>query len=223
MVEIRVADTGVGIPPEALPHVFDMFMQADHALSRSQGGLGIGLTLVKNLVEMHGGTVEAHSAGVGQGSEFIVRLPLLPTRGHSAAGSPEDEPAANLPPCRILVVDDNPDAAQSVVLVLSAQGHEVRSAHSGLEALALARTFRPEVVLLDISMPGMTGYEVARQLRECRDIPQPLLIAMTGLGQEADRRRSREAGLDHHLVKPVDPKALHKLLAAWHAARQTTT
>jgi two-component system CheB/CheR fusion protein len=211
---VRVRDTGVGIPAEMLPRVFDLFTQVDRSLDRSQGGLGIGLTLVRRLVEMHGGTVHAVSAGPGQGSEFIVRLPLLAgapagTGGPARAEPPPPPPAGR----RVLVVDDNADAAQSLALLLELGGHDVRVVHDGLAALKTAEPFRPEVVFLDIGLPEMDGYEVARRLRKLPGTEKALLLALTGYGQEGDRRRSREAGFDRHLVKPVDPEVLRALLA----------
>jgi PAS domain S-box-containing protein len=210
---IRVRDNGIGIAPDLLTRVFDLFVQAERRLDRSQGGVGIGLTLVKRLVEMHGGTVRAHSAGPGQGSEFVVRLPALaePAAGAPARKAEGGEAAAGLPRRRVLVVDDNVDAADSLALLLKLSGQETRVAYDGPTALLVAEAFRPQLVLLDIGMPGMDGYEVARRLREQgRKVP---LVAVTGWGQEEDRRRSREAGFDHHLVKPVDPSALQQLLA----------
>jgi signal transduction histidine kinase len=212
-VVLRVTDSGAGIPAEMLPCVFDLFMQADRTLDRSQGGLGIGLTLVRHLVEMHGGRVEALSPGVNQGSEFVVRLPLL--SGASPAASANGcgtAPAAA--PRRVLLVDDNVDAADSLALLLSLGGHEVRAVHDGPSALRAAAEFRPEVVLLDIGLPGMDGYEVARRLRQCAEVAGTLLVAVTGYGREEDRRRSREAGFDFHLVKPADPQQLAELFAA---------
>jgi CheY-like chemotaxis protein len=210
-VAVSVRDSGIGIPSEMLPRVFDLFTQLDHSLDRAQGGLGIGLTLVHRLVGLHGGSVQALSAGSGQGSEFIVRLPL---RGQLVDRPAKDIKApAPVPIQRVLVVDDNVDAADSLALLLRVIGHETRIAHDGLEALVAARAFLPDVVLLDIGLPGMDGYEVARQLRGEPDLRTALLIAQTGYGQDEDRRRSREAGFDHHLVKPVDPDALRALLA----------
>ncbi len=216
-VAIRVWDTGIGIAPEMLPEVFEMFAQVDHRSARTQGGLGIGLGLVKTLVGMHGGTITAHSAGPGTGSEFVVRLPALPATSPQGAPSGQDRPgeAGTALPCRrILVVDDNADAAHSLAKVLSRlYGQEVRVAHEGHEALEAAQSFRPEVVLLDIGMPGMDGYEVARRLRDLPECEGTLLVALTGWGQEQDRVRSQDAGFDHHLVKPVDPEMLRGLLA----------
>ncbi len=209
---VRVRDTGTGIPPEMLPAVFDLFTQAERTLDRAQGGLGIGLTLVRSLVEMHGGTVQVFSAGVGAGSEFVVRLPALAGAVEGGAG-PGPGVAAAVTPRRILVVDDNVDSAESLALLLRLAGHRARTAHNGPGALAAARDFRPEVVLLDIGLPGMDGYEVARRLREWADGERVLLVAQTGYGQEDDRCRSRQAGFDAHLIKPVDPSVLQALLA----------
>lgn len=215
-IMLRVSDNGVGIAPDMLPRVFDLFVQAANVLDRSEGGLGIGLTLVKRLVELHGGRIEAHSAGVGQGSEFIVHLPVVPTtvgttnNGDSHMATPAPAPAAVR---RILAVDDNVDAAATLALWLRTQGHEVRIAHDGLAALHEAEAFRPEVILLDIGLPQMDGYEVARRLREQLGMKSTLLIALTGYGKEEDRRRSRAAGFDVHLVKPADLAQLRSLLA----------
>jgi len=213
---LRVRDTGIGIAPNMLPHVFELFVQADHAATRSQGGLGIGLTLVKNLVEMHHGTVEAHSNGLGEGCEFVIRLPLMPQeerqRVEKDSGEAPHEPAHSSGH-RLLVVDDNPDAADSLAMLLRLQGHEVRVAHDGPAALQIAAASRPDLVFLDIGMPGMDGYEVARRLRQTPGLEKVVLAALTGWGQQEDRRRTAEAGFDHHLVKPVEPKTLEGLLA----------
>jgi two-component system CheB/CheR fusion protein len=214
-VVLRVRDTGIGIDPEMLPKIFDLFVQAERRLDRSQGGVGIGLTLVRRLVELHGGTVDAQSAGPGRGSEFVVRLPAAPEgeAGARAGAAGADAASPRALSRRVLVVDDNVDAADSIALLLRLGGHEVRVAHDGPTALLIARAFRPQVVFLDIGMPGMDGYEVARRLRR-EPGPQPaLLVALTGWGHDEDRRRSQEAGFDHHLVKPVDPAALVQLLA----------
>lgn len=213
---VRVRDTGIGIAPELLPRVFDLFMQAESSLDRAQGGLGVGLALVRRLVEMHGGAVEAHSAGIGQGTEMVVRLPLLTGPGAKEAGAGAPAPARQMEtaaePLRILIVDDNEDSAESLAVLMELAGHEVRTAFEGLSALEEARTFRPDAVLLDIGMPKLDGYEVARRLRQEPGMDGVLLLAMTGYGQEEDRRRSREAGFDHHLVKPVDLNQLRGLL-----------
>jgi PAS domain S-box-containing protein len=211
VVEVRIRDSGIGIPPEMLAEIFEMFAQVDRSLERSQSGLGIGLTLVKRLVEMHHGTVTATSDGLGHGSEFVVRIPLS---NHSQQPTRTAVPAipAVLRPLRVLVVDDNVDSAQSLASLLSILGHDVRRAHDGLEALSAAESFRPQVVLLDIGMPRLNGYEACRALR-ARPWAQSIhIIALTGWGQPDDRQRSLDAGFDRHLVKPVDPAALHAIL-----------
>jgi two-component system CheB/CheR fusion protein len=214
-VVLRVADDGIGLSPEVLPRVFDLFAQAEPGLPHSQGGLGIGLTLVQGLVEMHGGSVAAGSEGPGKGSEFTIRLPALPDApgpspaGPASAGRPDPSPSR-----RVLVVDDNVDAAESLAVVLRLTGHEARTAHSGAEALHAAGAFRPEAVLLDLGLPGgLSGYELAPRLRQLPGLGGALLVALTGLGQEEDRRRSQEAGFDAHLTKPADLDALQALLA----------
>ncbi len=206
--EIRVRDNGIGIAPEILPKVFDLFVQADNSVSRGQGGLGIGLTMVRSLVEMQGGCVEARSAGVGKGSEFIVWLPLAQARAEPSV----EQEAAAAPHCRILVVDDNADAAEMLGLTLELNGHEVAMANSGPEALQTATEFRPDVVLLDLGMPGMDGYEVARRLRQDPSLAGAALVALTGYGQEEDRQRTAAAGFAHHLVKPVKPEEIAQVL-----------
>jgi PAS domain S-box-containing protein len=211
---VRVRDTGVGIAPDLLPHVFELFVQGERSLARSQGGLGIGLTLVKRLTEMHGGTVTAHSQGAGAGSEFLVRLPISPESPNEGDGKPVCGPTAAGGSRRILVVDDNVDAARSLALLLRLWGHTVRTAYDGPSALAAAAADPPEVVLLDIGMPGMDGYEVARRLRAQAELRSALLVAVTGYGQDEDRRRAFAAGFDRHLTKPLDPDALQALLAA---------
>ena len=212
---MRVRDDGIGIAPDMLPHVFELFVQADHSSTKAQGGLGIGLTLVKNLVEMHNGTVEAHSAGLGAGCEFVIRLPLTPQeqrqRIEEVIGEAPQEPARSSGH-RLLVVDDNVDAAISLAMLLRLQGHEVRVAHDGPSALDLATSYRPDMVFLDIGMPGMDGHEVARRLRQHPELKNVVLAAITGWGQQEDRRRTAEVGFDHHLVKPVEPAALENLL-----------
>jgi PAS domain S-box-containing protein len=212
---VRVKDTGIGIRSDMLPRIFDLFVQSDRALDRAQGGLGIGLTLVRKLVEMHGGTAEGFSDGVGKGSEFVVRLPVVP---EVTGLPPEAVPEPARPQggsLRVLVVDDNVDTADSLAMLLRFYGHEVRAVHTGPRALQAARADAPDVILLDIGLPGMDGYEVARRLREQQGSGKVRLIAMTGYGQEADRRRSQDAGFDHHLVKPVDPARLQELLSTF--------
>ena len=211
-VLVRVRDEGAGIDPELLPRVFDLFVQGGRSLARSRGGLGIGLTLVRSLVERHGGTIEAASEGPGRGSELRVRLPLLaaPERREPAAAP---EPAAVAAGLRVLLVEDNLDAAESLGELLRIWGHEVAMAHDGAAALGAVLEIRPEVVLLDIGLPGMDGYEVASRLRATPGLAGLRLVAITGYGQESDRRRARLAGFDHHLVKPVDLDRLRALLA----------
>jgi PAS domain S-box-containing protein len=215
-VRLRIRDNGIGIAPDMLPHIFELFIQADHAATRSQGGLGIGLTLVKNLVEMHKGTVEARSDGLGKGCEFVIRLPLMAQEDREPiekeSGKQQQEPARSSGH-RLLVVDDNNDAAVSLAMLLRLQGHEVRVANDGPSALELATSYRPGLVFLDIGMPGMDGYEVARRMRRTPGLENIVLAALTGWGQQEDRRRTAEAGFDHHLVKPTEPKALESLLA----------
>jgi CheY-like chemotaxis protein len=214
--EIRVRDNGAGISADQLPFVFDMFMQADISIERSSTGLGIGLSLVKNLVELHGGTVEAHSAGVGHGSEFVVRLPIT----HDASQS-QSQPQSTAPPHqtsgtatvrRVLVVDDNRDSAEAVALFLKLSGHDTHIAHDGLEAVEQTARLNPDIILLDIGLPKINGFEAARRIREQSNGKRPVLVALTGWGQDADRQRSRDAGFDAHMVKPVDPAALASLL-----------
>jgi PAS domain S-box-containing protein len=217
---IRVRDSGEGIPADMITKVFDLFTQVDTTVGRSQGGLGIGLTLVRSLVEMHGGAVAVHSDGPGKGSEFTVRLPLLTAPWPGAEGGRAAAPRAPPPgaPRRVLVVDDSRDAADSLALLLRCWGHEVRTASNGPAALAEAASFRPHVVLLDIGLPGMSGLELARKLRQLPGLEGVALVALTGFGRDDDRRRSLEAGCEHHWVKPVDPVVLESLLNA-HAAR----
>ncbi|HEX7185512.1 MAG TPA: ATP-binding protein [Thermoanaerobaculia bacterium] len=211
---LRVRDNGAGIHPELLPRIFDLFVQEDRSLARSHGGLGIGLTLVRGLVERHGGTVAVSSDGPGRGSEITVRLPLTaPPQAapRPAAASPAPD-AAPEGPSRILVVEDNVDAADALAELLRLWGHDVEVAHDGAAALEQARLHQPGVVLLDIGLPGMDGYQVTEALQRMPDLPRPLIIALTGYGQESDRQRSRRAGFDHHLVKPVDLEQLRSLL-----------
>jgi CheY-like chemotaxis protein/two-component sensor histidine kinase len=214
---VRVRDNGIGIAPEVMPRLFEMFAQADESVGRSRGGLGIGLALARMLVEMHGGRIEARSAGRGAGTEFVVRLPLAreaAERSDGRARSRSAEPAGLAGPVRrrVLVVDDNVDAALTLQALLQELGHQVDVAHEASAALALARERRPEVVLLDLSMPGMDGVELARALRREPGFADVRFAAVTGLGQEADRRRTREAGFDAHLVKPLSPEDLRRVL-----------
>ena len=209
MAAISVSDNGVGIAPEVMPRMFEMFSRGDRDSGRSQGGLGIGLALSRRLAQMHGGTLEARSDGPGKGSEFIARLPLCAVPDPAAPSLHADQ---HLTQMRVLVVDDNPDAGDSLAMILEVLGAEVRVARSGSEAIDMFGGYRPSVVLLDIGMPGMNGYEVARALRTCFPEHATTLVALTGWGQEDDRRRAREAGFDHHLVKPADLDVLQHLL-----------
>ena len=210
-VVISVEDEGIGIPPEKLPQMFELFAQGERSIARSEGGLGIGLTIVQKLAEMHGGSVSAHSDGQGKGSTFVVRLPSAPRPASQPAG-PRVVAATERRGSRILVVDDNVDTARGLVRLLKLLGNEVEAAHDGVSAIDAARAFKPEFVLLDIGLPGMDGFEVARRLREESGCQASVIIAVSGYGQEEDRRRSREAGFDHHLVKPVDFDRLVSLL-----------
>jgi two-component system CheB/CheR fusion protein len=213
-VVIRVKDDGMGIPSHILPHVFDLFTQADRSLDRSKGGLGVGLTLVRRLVELHGGSIEAHSTGPGKGSEFVIYLPLA-TVGESKGEMAEPTTAAGVTSerrCRILVVDDNMDSAESMATLLRLDGHEVRVAYDGLAAVESALAFRPHVVLLDIGLPGLDGYEVARRLRLSNETKDIFLIALTGYGRTEDRVRALTSGFNYHIKKPVDPGELNMII-----------
>jgi PAS domain S-box-containing protein len=209
---VSVKDTGIGIPAEAMPRLFEIFSQVDQSIAGADGGLGIGLALVKGLVEMHDGTIEVRSDGVGRGSEFVVRLPVA--QGPAPAARPQPHQVNHhAVPRRILVVDDNRDAAATLSMILTSDGHDTRTAHDGLVALELAESFRPEVVLLDIGLPKLNGYDTCHRLRErpwCKDVT---IIAVTGWGQEGDRRRTNEVGFNLHMVKPIDIEALERLLA----------
>jgi signal transduction histidine kinase len=216
-IVIRVRDTGVGIPAEMLPSIFDLFMQVDRSLDRSEGGLGIGLTLVRSLVALHGGRVAAFSDGPGQGSEFVVHLPALPAEAVSNEGDSVDCPVPGqaVPSRRILVVDDNQDSAESLAMLLRIYGHTVRTAYDGPAALNVAHDFSPDVVLLDIGLPGFSGMEVVRRIRSDPGFRDALVVAMTGYGQDEDRQRSQAAGFNAHLVKPVDLDRLQSLLVQY--------
>ena len=211
-VVITARDQGEGIPPEKLAGMFELFAQGDRSIARSEGGLGIGLTIVKNLVELHGGSVDARSDGIGKGSEFTIRLPRAtkPAVSRVKESAPE-EPVSRR--ARILVVDDNIDTARGMVRLLKLIGHDVATAHDGHAAFELAREFGPEVILLDIGLPGMDGYEVASRLRRDPCCKDAVIVAISGYGQDEDRRRSKEAGFDFHLIKPLDHDALLSLLS----------
>jgi CheY-like chemotaxis protein len=212
---VRVRDTGIGIPRDRLVNIFDMFSQVDRSLERSQRGLGIGLHLVKRLVAMHGGEVTAQSAGLGSGSEIVVKLPLvIEAVPAGTAPAPASRDLTQIPARRILVVDDNVDAAESLAMLLEVCGHHTHMAHDGPAAIETAETVRPDVILLDIGLPKMNGFEACRQIRQRPWAKDVMIIALTGWGQDVDRRRSQESGFDHHIVKPVEHAALVKLLEA---------
>ncbi len=215
---VRIRDNGIGIPVEMLSRIFEPFAQVDQSLDRSKGGLGIGLTLAKSLAEMHGGSVQATSAGTGQGSEFTLRLPLSEESARPAVPHPEPSSGADTgQPTRVLIVEDNPDAATGIGKLLSTCGYDVTVAHDGESGVSLATTFHPEIVLIDIGLPGMSGYEVVRRFRELPELEGTRLIAVSGFGQEADHARSRDAGFEHHFVKPVDFDALKAHLRRVHS------
>jgi CheY-like chemotaxis protein/anti-sigma regulatory factor (Ser/Thr protein kinase) len=207
---VIVSDTGLGVPQPMLNRIFDMFAQVQEFRDRTQGGLGIGLTLAKRLVELHNGTIEATSEGAGCGTTFTVRLPLAAATERplvadmNAGGKPGE--------CRVLIAEDNPDAAEMMRVMLTFKGHDVRVAANGLQAVAIAEQFDPHIGFLDIGMPGMDGYEAARRIRDLLG-SRVVLVALTGWGQDDDKRRSKEAGFDHHLTKPPEPETLDRLIA----------
>jgi PAS domain S-box-containing protein len=211
---LAITDSGIGIKASELSRIFDMFTQTDRALDRSRGGLGIGLTLAKRLIDLHGGTLEARSRGIGHGSTFTVTLPLADapatTVPEAAPARTERRKAAR---CRVLVAEDIPDAAEMMRVMLDYMGHEVRVAADGVQAVTLAREFQPQVILLDIGLPRMDGYEACRRIRAAMG-PEVLLVALTGWGQEEDQRRAREAGFDLHITKPAEPNVLEALIAS---------
>jgi PAS domain S-box-containing protein len=211
-LSVSVKDDGIGLPPEALIRVFTLFSQWEGANTRAEGGMGIGLALAKGIVELHGGTIEARSEGYGRGSEFIVHLPLVAAESDSAPHPDSDGAASSTDRRRVLIADDNRDASDSLAMLLEAVGHEVRVAYDGIAALSIARTFRPEMVLLDIDMPGLDGYAVAKALRGEPWGADLTIVAITGWGNEKDRRRALAAGFDLHLTKPVEPDAIRSLL-----------
>jgi CheY-like chemotaxis protein len=210
---IRVRDPGIGITADVLPHIFDLFVQGKQTLARSAGGLGIGLTLVRRLVEMHGGHVSAFSAGPGEGSEFVVTLPAVPAPiDASPNGSDQRHEYRHPAVGKVLVVDDNIDACESIALILEMAGYDARCVNDGPSVLREALEYRPDAIVLDIGLPGMSGYEVAAQLRQHPAFSDTPLVAATGYGQERDRRQAKQAGFDAHLVKPIDAHALRAFL-----------
>ncbi|HUR20001.1 MAG TPA: ATP-binding protein [Vicinamibacterales bacterium] len=210
---IRVRDSGIGIAPDELPRVFELFTQLDSGLDRAHGGLGLGLSLARRLVELHDGTIEASSPGLGQGAEFTVRLRVCEDDRLLTLNAPATDDESAVTPRRILVVDDNEDSAECLALLLRAQGHQVRTANNGVEAVDAAIGFEPDAVLLDIGLPRLNGYEVAARIRALPFGNRVLLVALTGWGQEADRHRAAASGFDVHLVKPADQRTLNKLIA----------
>jgi CheY-like chemotaxis protein len=212
-VVVVVRDTGIGIPRDAIPHIFDMFSQVDRSIERASGGLGIGLALVKGLVEMHGGTVQAESEGQGRGSVFTVRLPVRGLHAEPKAIDAQDPAPVPGRLRRILVADDNQDSAESMALLLGAMGHDVEIAGDGVEAVERAGRFLPEVILMDIGMPRLNGYDAAQRIREQAWGQDMVIIALTGWGHESDRLQSQDAGCNGHLVKPVSMRDLERLLA----------
>jgi CheY-like chemotaxis protein len=210
---VFVRDTGIGIASDDLPRVFELFTQVAPLLERSKGGLGIGLGLVKGLVELHGGTIAATSGGTGRGSEFTVRLPIVATVANAVDASNDEKPSRQMSRRRIVVVDDLADAADSLAAMLRMMGHDTRVAYDGVEAVQTVAAFKPDVVFLDIGMPKMNGYDAARGIRSQPDGKHVTLVALTGWGQEQDRRRAADAGFDHHLTKPVDPRTVEALIA----------
>ena len=209
---LTVRDTGVGIRPEVLPLIFDLFVQGSDTMARSEGGLGLGLTIVKRLVTLHGGTVSASSPGPNRGSEFVVRLPRLPGEHQETQPIPPEEAASRAR--HILVIEDNPDFREGLRLLLESWGHRVEEASTGAEGLDIVRRRRPEIVLIDLGLPGIDGYAVARALRSAPGGEALLLIAITGYGRPSDRQRAQEAGFDAHLTKPVSPPELAALLVS---------
>jgi len=212
-VVTTVADTGIGIDSKILPSIFDVFRQAEQGLDRSRGGLGLGLALVKGLVELHEGEIHARSDGLSKGSRFSIHLPLEQAPAKVAETRAAEVPSAKATKCRVLVIEDNRDAAESASMLLSMEGYEVKTAYTGSDGLAAARAFQPQVVLCDIGLPGMDGYEVARVIREDVTMPSPYIIALTGYGRDEDRKQAHEAGFDQHLTKPIDYNNLRRTLA----------
>ena len=212
MALVAVKDTGIGMQPETIGRVFDTFSQADRSLARSRGGLGLGLALVRSLVELHKGTVHAVSEGLGKGSEFILRLPL--DSGPAEQAQTQEPTQADIQCYRVLVIEDNRDAAETTRMLLSLNGHEVQIAHNGASGIAVAKTFQPDVILCDIGLPGhLNGYDVARKLRQDAAFASTFIIALTGYGRDEDQQKTQEAGFDLHLIKPVDFSALRRTLA----------
>jgi two-component system CheB/CheR fusion protein len=212
---VRVRDNGSGMKADLVPKVFDLFTQGERTLDRSQGGLGLGLTLVKRLAEMHGGTVEARSEGPGKGSEFVVRLPTISAEEAKPAPiRPSGPPPAAVQVTRALVVDDNLDVAEALAWMLEGLAREIKMVHSGAAALETAPEFKPDIIICDIGMPGMDGYETCRRLRRLAGLEKVVIAAVSGYGNQEDQRKSKEAGFDCHLVKPIGRAALEELIGS---------
>jgi CheY-like chemotaxis protein len=215
-VAVRIKDSGIGIDKGMLSRIFDMFTQVDQSLERTRGGLGLGLAIVRSLVQLHGGTVEAFSAGLNCGSEFIVRIPTIesnePRKAELVPAISMEDPEAT-PTRRILIADDNPDSAESLAMLLKLDGHEVRTAFDGIDAIAIAQEFLPEIAMLDIGMPRLNGYDAAREFRKASWGRNIILIALTGWGQENDLKNATQAGFNHHLVKPADIADIRRLIS----------
>ena len=219
VLTVRVGDTGIGLSPDMLPVIFEMFAQADRSLEREQAGLGVGLSLARHLAELHGGSIEASSAGLGHGSTFVLRLPcVVPAVAEETGAGSRPNLLGETPVLRVLLADDNIDFVESLSLILQVSGHEVRVAHDGAAALEVAAAFLPDFAFLDIGLPRINGYDLARQLRQAPATRQCVLIAVTGWGQEDDKRRAREAGFDHHMVKPVEPDQILEVLSTFKRA-----
>ena len=213
---VKIEDNGIGIDPQTLPHLFDMFYQEEQKSDRASGGLGLGLSLVKNLTELHGGAVSIESAGIGKGTTFTFKLPTTTTAAVRTAKVAPPEHASRH---RILLIEDNLDAAETTCMLLEKKGHDVRLAHTGAEGIALAREFMPHIILCDIGLPGMDGYQVAQAMRLDPDLHSASIVALTGYGRDKDRKRAQEAGFDMHLTKPIDARSLQNLLAMPHKER----
>jgi CheY-like chemotaxis protein len=217
---VSIADTGIGIGPDLLPHIFDPFTQGDRSAGRGPAGLGVGLALAQRIVSLHGGGIEARSAGPGHGSEFIIRLPLV--KGAAAVAVADPAPARSALDRRVLVIDDNEDAAEMLAWLVRSLGGEARTANNGRDGIVMASEFRPHVILLDIGMPEMDGYDVCRRLRGLLPPPSPFIVAITGWGQDRDKARALEAGFDAHLTKPADPEVLEQMLLGQAAGANHT-
>jgi signal transduction histidine kinase/ActR/RegA family two-component response regulator len=213
-VVVVVRDTGIGIRPDDIPRIFELFVQVAPVLERSKGGLGIGLSLAKGIVELHGGRIEATSAGVGKGSEFLVRLPILASVANAADSHAEEKSSRHVTRRRIVVVDDLADAADSLAIMLQTMGHDTRTAYDGVEAVQAVAAFKPDIVFLDIGLPKMNGYDAASSIRAQSNGKHVVLVAVTGWGQEQDRRRPADVGFDHHLTKPADPQMVESLISS---------